>query len=148
MKVILVSDVKKVGKKGQIVDVADGYARNFLIRNGFAVQATETSQQILKNQKIQAAENEKEAEENAKALAEKLKNMTIEFRVKAGKEGKVFGSVSTKQIAEKLQQQHGIKVDKRKFVDSNPISMLGITNCKIELHKNVIGTIKVKLVEE
>lgn len=148
MKVILVSDVKKVGKKGEIVEVADGYARNFLIRNGYAVQATETSRQILKKQEIQAAENEKEAEANAKELAEKLKDLSVEFRVKAGKEGKVFGSVSTKQIAEKLQQQYGIKVDKRKFLDSNPVSMLGITNCRIELHKNVIGVIKVKLIEE
>ena len=148
MKVILVSDVKKVGKKGEIVEVADGYARNFLIRNGYAVQATETSRQILKKQEIQAAEHEKEAEANAKELAEKLKDLSVEFRVKAGKEGKVFGSVSTKQIAEKLQQQYGIKVDKRKFLDSNPVSMLGITNCRIELHKNVIGVIKVKLIEE
>ena len=148
MNVILVSDVKKEGKKGEIVEVADGYARNFLIRNGYAVQATETSRQILKKQEIQAAENEKEAEANAKELAEKLKDLSVEFRVKAGKEGKVFGSVSTKQIAEKLQQQYGIKVDKRKFLDSNPVSMLGITNCRIELHKNVIGVIKVKLIEE
>ncbi len=148
MKVILISDVKKVGKKGQIVEVADGYARNFLIRNGYAVQATETSRQILNNQKIQAAENEKEAEAKAKELAERLKDLSVEFRVKAGKEGKVFGSVSTKQIAEKLQQQYGIKIDKRKFVDSNPVTTLGTTQCQIELHKNVIGVVKVKLIEE
>lgn len=148
MKVILLSDVKKVGKKGQIVEVADGYARNFLIRNGYAVQETEGSRQILNDQKLQAAENEKEAEAKAKELAEKLKEISVEFHVKSGKEGKVFGSVSTKQIAEKLLQQYGIKVDKRKFIDSNPVSTLGTTNCKIELHKNVIGVVKVKLIGE
>ena len=100
MKVILLSDVSKVGKKGAIVEVADGYARNFLIRNRLAVQATAKSLEILDEQKVQAKLNEKEMEAQARETAAKLEKIMLQFSVKSGKEGRVFGSVSTKQIAQ------------------------------------------------
>jgi len=145
MKVILKEDVKKVGKKGEIVNVADGYARNYLIARGLAVQETKGSLAVLSEQKKEEAAIEAEKEAEAKALAEKMESMTLTFHVKSGAEGRVFGSVSTKQIVEKLNQE-GIHVDKRKILDTNPIQSLGVTKVRMELYKNVIGTIKVKLV--
>jgi large subunit ribosomal protein L9 len=145
MKVILKQDVKKVGKKGQIVEVSDGYARNFLIARGLAVADTKKSLEILgEEKKIEAAE-EKKREEAAKATAETLEGMTLDFHVRSGVEGKVFGSVSTKQIAQELMKK-GITIDKKKILDTAPIQSLGVTKVRVELHKNVIGTIKVRLI--
>ncbi|MBE6108820.1 MAG: 50S ribosomal protein L9 [Erysipelotrichaceae bacterium] len=145
MKVILKQDVKKVGKKGQIVEVSDGYARNFLIARGLAVAETKKSLEILgEEKKIEAAE-EKKREEAAKATAETLEGMTLDFHVRSGVEGKVFGSVSTKQIAQELMKK-GITIDKKKILDTAPIQSLGVTKVRVELHKNVIGTIKVRLI--
>ncbi len=145
MKVILKQDVKKVGKKGQIVEVSDGYARNFLIARGLAVAETKKSLEILgEEKKIEAAE-EKKREEAAKATAETLEGMTLDFHVRSGVEGKVFGSVSTKQIAQELLKK-GITIDKKKILDTAPIQSLGVTKVRVELHKNVIGTIKVRLI--
>ena len=146
MKVILLSDVNKVGKKGAIVDVADGYARNFLIRNRLAVQATAKSLEILDEQKVQQKLNEKEMEAQARVVAEKLEKIVLRFMVKSGEGGRVFGSVSTKQIAQELDRKHGIHIDKRKILDAAPIQSLGVTNVKIELYKDVIGTIRVQLI--
>ena len=145
MKVILKQDVKKVGKRGEVVEVSDGYARNFLIARGLAVAETKASREILEDQKAQEAKDEAKREQEAKELAEKLDNMIIEFHVNSGKEGKVFGSVSTKQIAEELNKQ-GIHVEKKKILDTTPITSLGITDVRVELHKNVIGTIHVKVI--
>ena len=141
MKVILLSDVSKVGKKGAIVEVADGYARNFLIRNRLAVQATAKSLEILDEQKVQAKLNEAQARETAA----KLEKIMLQFSVKSGKEGRVFGSVSTKQIAQELERKHVIHIDKRKILDTAPIQSLGVTNVRIELYKDVIGTIRVQV---
>ena len=145
MKVILKQDVKKVGKRGEVVEVSDGYARNFLIARGLAVAETKASREILEDQKAQEAKDEAKREQEAKELAEKLDNMIIEFHVNSGKEGKVFGSVSTKQIAEELERQ-GIHIEKKKILDTTPITSLGITDVRVELHKNVIGTIHVKVI--
>ncbi len=144
MKVILKTDVKKVGKKGEIVEVSDGYARNFLINKGLAVQATAKSLEILADQKAQEAEHQQLLKEEALKLKEELKDMVFEFKVKSGKEGRVFGSVSTKQIHEALCAK-GIKIDKRKILDTAPITSLGTTIVKVELYKNVIGEIKCHL---
>ena len=145
MKVILKQDVKKVGKKGEVVNVSDGYGRNFLIARGLAVAATDKSMAVLGEQKKEEAKQEAIREAEARELAEKLKDMTFTFNVRSGKEGKVFGSVSTKQIVEKLAAE-GITVDKKKFVDTDPIQSLGVTKVRVELHKNVIGTINCQLV--
>lgn len=145
MKVILKQDVKKVGKRGDIVDVSDGYGRNYLIARGLAVAESKRSLEILGEQKAQEAAEEEKRVEEAKEIAEKMEKMMLTFTVKAGESGRVFGSVSTKQITESLNKQ-GIHIDKRKILDTNPIQTLGVTNVRIELHKNVIGTIRVKLV--
>jgi large subunit ribosomal protein L9 len=145
MKVILKQDVKKVGKRGEIVEVSDGYARNYLIARGLAVAETKKSLEILgEEKKIEAAE-EKKREEAARATAATLEDMTLDFHVRSGVEGKVFGSVSTKQIAQELQKR-GIIIDKKKIIDTAPIQSLGTTKVRVELHKNVIGTIKVRLI--
>ncbi len=145
MKVILKQDVKKVGKRGEVVNVSDGYARNFLIARGLAVPTTERSMEILSAQKAEEAAEEKKREEAAKEVAEKLSKLTLTFHVKSGAEGRVFGSVSTKQITEALNKQ-GYKVDKKKFLDTAPIQSLGVTKVRVELYKNVIGTVNVHLI--
>ncbi len=144
MKVILKQDVKKVGKKGEIIEVSDGYARNFLIARGMAVASTEKSRKILAEQKEEARIEEAHQKALAEELAAKLEKMTLTFTVKAGKEGRVFGSVSTKQIVEHLRRQ-GIYVDKKKILDPRPIQSLGVTKVRVELHKGVIGTINVRV---
>ena len=148
MKVILLSDVKKVGKKGEMVEVSDGYARNFLIRQKLAVAATETSRQILNEQKAKEAEKEAELEAQANEIKKKLENITLEFKVKTGEGGRVFGSVSSKQICEELQKKYQIHVDKRKFLDNESINSCGVTYVKVDPYRNkVIGQIKVHVSE-
>ena len=140
MKVILKSDVKKVGKKGEIVDVSDGYARNFLIARGLAVATTAKSLEILAEQKEQEHEEEMKRKAEAEALAEKLNGMKFQFLVNANDDGRVFGSDSTKQIVEELAKQ-GIRIDKRKILDTDPIVSLGVTKVRVELYKGVIGIV-------
>lgn len=144
MKVILLSDVKKVGKKGEIVEVSDGYGRNFLLNKKLAVLATKKSMEILDEQNLQHDLEEKQKEADAQALKQKLTKITLEFHVKTGEGGRVFGSVSTKQIVEQLQREHAIKIEKRKFIDTDAITSLGYTDVKVDLYKNkVIGVIRV-----
>ncbi|MBR2990538.1 MAG: 50S ribosomal protein L9 [Solobacterium sp.] len=147
MKVILKTDVKKVGKKGEIVEVSDGYGRNFLIARGLAVPTTERSLEILAEQKEQEAAEDAAKREEAKKLAKELEDKYFDFYVKAGSDGRVFGSVSTKQIVETLNKE-GIKVDKRKFLDTDPVASLGVTKVRVDLYRGVIGTINVRLKEK
>lgn len=144
MKVILKTDVKKVGKKGEIVDVADGYARNFLIARGLAVMQTERSMEILEEQKQKAKELDLENKKKAEELKEKLEKEMFVFWLNAGSEGRVFGSVSTKQIVEELRKK-GYQVDKRKFLQSSPIVSLGVTKVQVELYKGVIATLSIQI---
>lgn len=146
MKVILLQDVKKVGKKGEVKEVADGYARNFLIARKLAVAASEKSMSVLGQQKAEEAKLDKENKEAATQMKNKIENKEFVFKVNA-KDGKVFNSISTKQIAETLAKD-GFDVDKRKFIDKEPITSLGYSKVRVELYKDVIATIKVKLVEE
>ena len=146
MRVILLSDVKKVGKKGEVKNVADGYAMNFLIAKGLAVAASEKSTEILNKQKQEQAEQDAENRKEAIALKERLSSMKFEFSVKS-KDGKMFNSISTKQIQEELAKK-GINIDKRKIIDNEPIKNLGFSNVKIELYKDVIGTIQILVKEE
>ena len=147
MKVILLSDVKKVGKKGEIKEVADGYARNFLIRNRLAVEATKGSMNVLDQQNQAAAQLEAEKVEKAKEVKAEIEKLTLVFKVKVGKDGRVFGTISTKQITDELLKRYQIKVEKRKFVDTDNLATLGYHNVKVELHKGVIATVKVQMIE-
>lgn len=148
MEVILLQDVKGVGKKNQTVSVNDGYANNFLFPRKLAVKVSKTSVQILANQQENARIAEENARKNAIELAEQLKNMEVSFKMKVGKEGKTFGSISLKQVEEAFKNKYNVNIDKRKFIDKGPLDMLGYYNLKIELHKGVIGVVKVHLEEE
>ena len=146
MRVILLTDVPKVGKKGEIKDVADGYARNFLLKRGLAVMESEGSKKILEKQKEEAAKLDAEKRKEAEELKKVIEKTSLEFKVKAN-DGKVSGSVSTKQIEEALKKQD-IIIDKRKIKDNEPLNELGTYNVKVELYKDVIAEIKVTLIED
>ena len=148
MKVILLADVKKLGKKDQTIEVSDGYAVNYLFPRRLAVQVTKKSVEVLENQQEQRRENDAKMKAEAQELAKKLDTITLEFKVKTGREGKLFGAISLKQVAEELNQQYGIDVDKRKFVDKGPLDMLGYYSLGVELYKGVIGKVHVHLDEE
>lgn len=148
MKVILLKDVKKLGKKDAIIDVSDGYAANYLFPNRLAVPVTNKSKEILNKQQEDARIAEENAKKEAQELAKKLENLEVVFKAKIGKEGKMFGSISLKQIEEEMLAQHSIQIDKKKFIDKGPLDSLGIYRLKIELHRGVIGVIKVHIVEE
>ncbi|MGX7031236.1 50S ribosomal protein L9 [Vagococcus zengguangii] len=150
MKVIFLSDVKGQGKKGEVKEVSSGYAQNFLIKKGLAKEATSTTLSELKGQ-----EKAKEKEEAAKkAEAEELKatfeaeGFVVEMKAKAGEDSRLFGSITSKQIAEALQKQHGYKVDKRKMELNNPIRNLGYKNVPIKLHPEVTATLRVHVVSQ
>ena len=147
MQVILLKDVKNVGKKDQIVNVSDGYANNFLFKNKLAVPMSKKSKEILGEQQ----ENRRIAEENKKKEAEdlavRLKDITLEFALSVGKDSRPFGSISLKQVEEELLKKYNITIDKRKFIDNGPLNSLGIYLLKIELYKNVIGEVKVHISE-
>ena len=148
MRVILLEDVKKVGKKGAIVDVSDGYGANFLIPRKLAVLATKTSLEIKKTQDDNKAKEEELKKQNAIALKEKIKDYVVEIKAGTGKEGKLFGAVSSKEIVEEYKKQFNVELDKRKFIDFNPIGSLGFTKIQVELYKDVIGTITVHVIEK
>lgn len=143
MKVILLEDVKSLGKKGQIVNVSDGYARNMLLPKKLGVEATSKNMNDLK---LQKAHQEKVAQENldaAKAFAEELKDKQVTVSIKVGEGGRTFGSVSTKEISEAVKSQLGYDIDKKKMVLPSPIKELGTTMVPIKLHAKVTGELKV-----
>ena len=148
MKVILLQDVKGVGKKGQTVEVSDGYANNFILPRRLGVMATKRSQEILNLQIEDARKKDEENRLNAQEVAKQLETITLEFVAPSGKDGRMFGSISSKQIVDALKSKHNISIDKRKFVDKYPMNAFGYTNLKIELYKGVIGTIRVHISEE
>lgn len=148
MKVILLQDVKNVGKKGAVVKVADGYGQNFLIKNKLAVAATETSRKVLDHQMEEEKKLEAQKKTDAEELKKVLEAITLAFQLKSGKDGRTFGSISTKNIVEELREKHQIKVDKRKFIDAHTVGALGYTKLKLELYKGVIATITVHLTEK
>lgn len=148
MRVIFTQDVKGKGKKGEIKEVPVGYAQNFLIKNKYAVEATPGNMKQLEQQNKKQEELKQQEIDDAKALADKLKELEVKIPAKTGEGGKLFGSVSTKQITQALDKQHSIKVDKRKMDLPNGIHSLGYTNVPIKLHNKVSGTLKVHVVEE
>jgi len=148
VKVILLEDVKKVGKKGDIVNVADGYGQNFLIKNNLAVIANAKGRAILDQQKKEVELQEEAKKEEAMEILRKLEKITLEFALSSGKDGRVFGSISTKQIVAELLKGYDIKVDKRKIKLDQPINTLGMNKVKVELYRNVIGEINVHISEK
>ena len=148
MKVILLTDVKKVGKKGQIVEVNDGYGSNFLIPNKLAVKVTKTSLNIKQKQDEDYAADQEKLKQQAIELKSQLETKVVEIETKVGANGKMFGAISTKQVVEELKKQFDIDLDKRKIIDNHNISSLGYSNLQIELFKGVIGIIKVHVKEK
>jgi large subunit ribosomal protein L9 len=145
MKVILKDNVKSIGKKDEIVNVSDGYARNFLFVKGLAVEATPGNLAQLRTKKDSEQFKKNTEKEEAKKLAERLGQIKLEFKVKTGENGKVFGGVSSKEIAEKLEKEYQIKVDKKKIELKETIKTLGITIVDIKLFEGVIGKVKVQV---
>lgn len=145
MKVILLQDVKKIGKKDEIVDVADGYARNYLIPNKLAVTASSKGKQILKEEKQDRQEIHNKKIEEAQEIAKQLEDIILEFDIKTGKDGRVFGSISTKQIENALNKKHDIKLDRRKFKPNTPLTSIGLNKIEAGIYDKVTGTLTVKL---
>lgn len=147
MKVIFLKDVKNQGKKGEIKEVKDGYGMNFLIKNGYAVQATNTGVNRLKKEKAEAELQENLKIKDCEMLKEKLEKLTVEIPVKTGEQDRVFGSVSTKQIVSELKRL-GYEIDKKGIEVDSGLTSLGVHQIKIVLHKKVIATVKIKLVKQ
>ena len=147
MKVILLEDVKSLGKKGQIVNVSDGYARNMILPKKLGLEATPKNLNDLKLKKANDEKVAKEIYEEAKAFGERLKEMEVNVTIKTGEGGKIFGSVSSKEIAEAAKAQLGIELDKKKMVRPSPIKVLGTTMVPIKLHPKVTSELKVNVRE-
>lgn len=147
MKVIFLQDVKGQGKKGQIKEVSEGYASNFLIPRGLVRPATDGNVKTLEQQKKSEEKRKEQEKIDAEKLAATLAESTVELKTKAGENGRLFGAVTTKQIGEALQAV-GIKIDKRKIELSEPIRTLGYTNVTVKLHPEVRATVKVHVTEE
>ena len=145
MKVILLEDVKSLGKKGEIVNVNDGYARNFILKKNLGLEATGKNLNDLKLQQQNAAKVAKEKLEAAQALAKDLEDKSVTVKIQAGVEGKVFGSISSKEIALEAKKQLGLDIDKKKIVIPDAIKSLGTYNVNIKLHKDVVGKLAVKV---
>ena len=147
MKVIFLKDVKGKGKKGEVKNVADGYAHNFLLKQGLAKEANNANISTL--DALKKKEEKAAAEElaEAKKLKEVLDQITVELTAKAGEGGRIFGSITTKQIAEELQKKHGIKIDKRKMELADAIRTLGHTKVPVKLHHEVVATLTVSVTE-
>lgn len=148
MKVIFLQDVKGKGKKGEVKNVAEGYARNFLIPRGLAVIADESNMKQLKQQQKMESKRKEQEKEQAEQLAAKLEKITVNIPAKAGEGGRLFGSVTSKQVAEELQKQHRIKIDRRKLELPEPIRNLGVTQIPLKLHPEVTATVKVQVTEQ
>lgn len=146
MKVILLKDVKKQGKKDDIIEVSDGYGMNYLIKNGLAVAATKTSTKILSNELDKRKQEEEELVKKMQEMRDKIIRENITFKVKTSAMDKVFGNVSSKQIAEYLNKM-GYKVDKKQIQIDAPLDTLGVHNVTVELHKKVRFNIRVNLVK-
>ena len=148
MKVILTSDIKSVGKKGQIIDASDGYARNYLLPKKLAVVADNANLNALKTKQDANKYKKDMSKANAEELAEKMKNFELVFKIKAGDNGKTFGSVTAKDIAEELNKKYFVEVDKKKIGLNDAIKTLGVYNIEIKLFEGVVGKLKVSVVQE
>ena len=147
MKIILLEDVKKLGKKGDLVDVADGYARNYLFPRDLAEEATAGKIKQLKKGKAALEDRKEKEKEQAQEIAEKLSKAEVSLKVKAGEQGKLFGSVTTKDISEALKKQCKIEVDRRKIELFEPIKTLGEHKVDIKLFPEVVASLTLKIIK-
>ncbi|WP_312369221.1 50S ribosomal protein L9 [Lachnoclostridium sp.] len=145
MQVILLDDVKALGKKGEVVNVSDGYARNFILPKKLGLEATPKNLNDLKLQKAAEAKLAQEILEQAQALAKEIESKSILLKIKSGEGGRTFGSVSTKEIAIALKEQLGYDIDKKKLVLNDPIKNMGTYTVPVKLHPKVTAELKVKV---
>lgn len=148
MQVILTQDVKGQGKKGQLVKVSDGYARNYLLPKGLATEATKSNINVLKGKQESLEYKIKTETEEAQRIADRMKEIVVVIKAKAGGNGKLFGSVTSKDVAEALTAQHHIKLDKKKFVMPDGIKLLGVTEVPVKIYTGITGTLKVRVEEQ
>ncbi len=148
MKVIFVADVKGQGKKGDIKNVSDGYAKNFLLPKGMAVEATAANLNDFKGKKASIQYKHDMEEDNAKRLAAVLSETTVKMTAKAGENGKLFGSITSKDLAEKLKEMRGFDIDKRKFVLPDGIKTTGKFTVDVKLHPGIVGKLNVEVDSE
>ena len=147
MKIILLQDEKKLGKKGEIIEASDGYARNYILPKKIGVEATPKNMNDLKLQKANSAKIAQEQLDAAKELAASLENKQVVVKIKAGEGGKAFGSVSTKEIAAACKEQHGIELDKKKIQLPENLKNFGSYEVSVKLHPQVAGKLMVKVTE-
>jgi len=147
MKVILKEDVKSIGSMGQIADVSDGFARNYLVPRGLAVEANVKNIRSLEHEKKVIQEKARKVKNTVQDLADRLANMTVVIKTKAGEEGKLFGSVTTMDIAEQLKNQ-GIEIDKKKISLDEPIKRLGTYAVNLRLHSEITAQVNIQVIEE
>ena len=147
MKIILLKDEKKLGKKGDIINASDGYARNYILPQGIGVEATPANINDLKLQKANEKKVADEKLKEAQDLAAKLSELTVNTTIKTGAGGRAFGSISSKEIAEECKNQHGITLDKKKIVLDDAIKAPGTYNVQVKLHPQVTATLSVKVEE-
>lgn len=148
MKVILKADIKGVGKKDEVINASDGYARNFLFPKNLAVEANNENMSKLKAKQDSVKYQKNQEKEEALRIADKLTKIQLKIKVKAGENGKIFGGVSAKEIAQELENGYKIKVDKKKIDLKDPIKVLGIQTVEIKLFEGVIGKVKVHVMSE
>lgn len=148
MRVIFLKDVKGKGKKGEVKEVSVGYAQNFLLKNNVAVEATPANLSKLEGQQKRVEKDAAGELAEAQVLKEQIEKITVEMKAKSGEGGRLFGSITTKQIADALQKSEGIKVDRRKMELPDAIRALGFTNVPIRIHLDVTAVLKVHVTEE
>ena len=148
MKIILLKDVKGLGKEGDLIDAKDGYARNFLFPKNLAVEATPGNRKKWEKRKNIQKAKEKEEEKEALKLKEKIEGLNVEIKGKAGEGGRLFGSITSKDISDVLMKEHNVKIDRRKIELKDNIKTLGTTQVEIRVYPEISASLKVKVVEE
>ena len=147
MKVILLDNIKGVGKKDEVINASDGYARNFLFPKKLAVEANAENKSKLKNKQASVQHKKDVEKDKAEEIAKKLKDITLTIKVKAGENGRIFGGVTSKEISENLKQQYKIEIDKKKIVLNEAIKNLGVFNVSIKLFEGVVGNLKLNVID-
>ena len=146
MKVILTQDIKGVGKKDEIINANDGYARNFLLPRKMAVEANSQNMSLLQGRKDSANFKKEQEKENALKIQEKLSKIMLKIKVKAGGNGKIFGSITSKEIATELKNQYSIDIDKKKILLKDSIKEIGVFYIEIKLYEGIIGKLKIDII--